>query len=194
MTLSLVINSPLNAHLAPLSVSPSNRGLPLIIRGLTQASPAVHAASQPSHFLFYAVSLVVPRGRPNCWPRTVWSGLGVGVVVWCTITTGWLWEGVCVCVCVCVCREFIVVCECERVHLSLSLLFLRAVYCLIQWLRNEACRKPGKMSKGLFTVALQLVHSRHVTGCGSRHASGSGTERNGVPASVCVQSLFFLFS
>ena len=97
----------------------------------------------------------------------------------------------CVCVCVCVCREFIVVCECERVHLSLSLLFLRAVYCLIQWLRNEACRKPGKMSKGLFTVALQLVHSRHVTGCGSRHASGSGTERNGVPASVCVQSLFF---
>lgn len=69
-----------------------------------------------------------------------------------TITTGW-------CVCVCVCRdcgEFIVVCECEHVHVSLSLLFFRAVYCLIQWVRNEACRKLGKMSKGLFHCSFPI--------------------------------------
>lgn len=48
------------------------------------------------------------------------------------------------------CREFIVVSDCKRVHLSLSLLFFGAVYCVIQWVRNEACRKLGKMSKGHF--------------------------------------------
>lgn len=59
--------------------------------------------------------------------------------------------------------EFIVVCELEHVHVSLFLLFLGAVYCPIQWVRNEACRKPGKMSKELFTVGLPLVLSCHVT-------------------------------
>lgn len=59
----------------------------------------------------------------------------------------------------CVCRdcgEFIVVCECEHVHVSLSLLFFRAVYCLIQWVRNEARRKLGKMSKGLFHCSFPI--------------------------------------
>lgn len=42
---SLVINSPLNAHLAPLSASPSNYSLLLIVQGLAQASPAVLTAS-----------------------------------------------------------------------------------------------------------------------------------------------------
>lgn len=59
--------------------------------------------------------------------------------------------------CVCRdCREFIVVCESECVHLSFSLLLVRAVYCLIQWVRNEACRKLGKMSKGLFAVGFPI--------------------------------------
>lgn len=108
----------------------------------------------------------------------------MGVVVWYTITTGWQCSGG---VCICRdCREFIVVCECEFAHLSLSLLFLRAVYCLIQWVRNEACRKLGKMSKGLLAVVFQLVHSCHVTGCGSGRATRSGTERNGVPAMTHV--------
>lgn len=105
-----------------------------------------------------------------------------------TITTGWQWG----CVYVCRdCREFIVVCECEFVHLSLSLSFLRAVYCLIQWVRNELCRKLGNKSKGLYASGFQLVHSCHVTGCGSWRATGSGTERNGVPASVCTFTVFF---
>ncbi len=40
-----VINSPLDAHLAPLSLSPSSCSLLLIVQGLTQATPAVLAAS-----------------------------------------------------------------------------------------------------------------------------------------------------
>lgn len=59
MPLPLVINSPLNAHLALLSVSPSNCCL---LQGLAQGSPAVLTASWPSQFLFFAVSLLFLTG------------------------------------------------------------------------------------------------------------------------------------
>lgn len=92
------------------------------------------------------------------------------------------------------CREFIVVSECECVHLSLSLLFFRAVHCLIQWERNEACRKLGIMSKGLFFLAVGLPIGEFMSCDNTGHGLRLEVGQRGIGCRhLCVHSLIFFF-
>lgn len=155
MILSVVINSLLYSHLAPLSVSPSNCSL---MPRLTSI-----CASWTPYFLRCGSS-------QEAEPRTVWSAPGVRVILWEIINM----EGLGGVGGVHVCSDYV-----EFFVCLFRPLCFRAVYCVIQWVRNEACRMLETMLEGVFVVLVSIKWE-----CGSE----SVTERDEKSSSLWINS------